>query len=106
MPIITFIEFNGTEHVVDAEAGRSLMQAAVDNGVPGIVADCGGCCSCGTCHCYVENAQAHAIPAAEHAEQSMLEGLLEPGPNSRLACQITVTAEMGGLTVRLPASQF
>jgi ferredoxin, 2Fe-2S len=106
MPTITFIEFNGTEHVVDAEPGRSLMQAAVDNGVPGIVADCGGCCSCGTCHCYVDDHAGSGIPAPESAEQSMLEGLLDPAENSRLACQITVTANMTGLTVRLPASQF
>ncbi len=54
MPKVTFIEFNGTVHEVDAKAGQSLMRAAVDNGVPGIDADCGGACACATCHVYVD----------------------------------------------------
>jgi ferredoxin, 2Fe-2S len=106
MPTITFIEDNGSQHVVQAETGRSLMQAAMDNDVPGIVADCGGCCSCGTCHCFVEAEATLAVPAPQSAELAMLEGLLELRPSSRLACQIDVTAGMDGLTVYLPTSQF
>ena len=54
MPAITLIEFNGASHTIEAVTGKSLMQNALDNGVPGIDADCGGACACGTCHCFVE----------------------------------------------------
>ena len=52
MPSITLIEFNGQDHTIEAETGKSLMQNAIDNAVPGIDADCGGACACGTCHCF------------------------------------------------------
>ena len=54
MPRVTFIEYNGTRHDVDAVNGVSVMRGAVDNGVPGIDADCGGECACATCHVFVE----------------------------------------------------
>ena len=54
MPKITFIEHSGAEHVVDADVGLSVMEAAVRNSVPGIDADCGGACACATCHVYVD----------------------------------------------------
>src|ERR1700745_771394 len=56
MPSITFIEYEGAVHTVEAQTGRSVMQAAVDNMVPGIIGDCGGYCSCATCHGYIERA--------------------------------------------------
>jgi len=106
MPKIVFIEHNGTEHVVEAVVGRSVMQAAVENFVPGIVADCGGSCSCGTCHGFVDNGWSAAIPTVQADEQSLLEGLLETQSNSRLTCQIEITPSLDGLVVRLPRSQF
>jgi 2Fe-2S ferredoxin len=105
MPTIVFIEHNGEQHEVQAEGG-SLMQAAVENAVPGIVADCGGSCSCGTCHGFVDAPWLAKIPPASSAESALLEGLLEVQPNSRLTCQITVTADIDGIIVRLPKSQF
>ena len=56
MAKVTYIEFNGTEHVIDVEPGMSVMQGAVKNGVKGIDADCGGACACATCHVYVDPA--------------------------------------------------
>jgi len=106
MPKITFIEHDGTSHTVEAETGRSVMQAAVDNLVPGIVADCGGACSCATCHGYIDPAWLARLPEARADERSMLEGLLECQYNSRLTCQIEVTAALDGMVVRLPASQL
>jgi ferredoxin, 2Fe-2S len=106
MPKIVFIEHQGTQHEVEADAGRSVMQAAVDNGVPGIVADCSGSCSCGTCHGFVDPAWLAKLPPAGAAESAMLEGLLELQSNSRLTCQITVTLDIDGMIVRLPKSQF
>jgi 2Fe-2S ferredoxin len=106
MPKIVFIEHDGVKYEVQAETGGSVMRAAVDNAVPGIVADCGGSCSCGTCHGFVDSAWLAKIPPAGTAESALLEGLLELQANSRLTCQITVTADIDGMIVRLPKSQF
>lgn len=106
MPRITFIEHDGTQYEIDAPVGKSLMQVAIDNAVRGIVADCGGCCTCATCHGYVDPAFAEAMPEKSEDEEMMLEGALEVLDNSRLTCQLFVTEEMEGLIVRLPESQF
>ena len=106
MPKIRFIEHDGTEHRVEVAVGRSVMQAATDNFVPGIIADCGGSCSCGTCHGFIDNESIAKIPAVQPDEASMLDGLLETQPTSRLTCQISVTPDLDGMIVRLPKSQF
>ncbi|MDB5971002.1 MAG: (2Fe-2S)-binding protein [Hydrocarboniphaga sp.] len=106
MPQITFIEHNGTKHVVEAPIGKSVMQVAVDNMVPGIVGDCGGCCSCATCHGYVAPEWAAKLPAKQEDEEMMLEGALNVRPTSRLTCQINVNPDVDGLVVELPVSQF
>jgi 2Fe-2S ferredoxin len=77
----------------------------VKNNVPGIDADCGGACACATCHVYVEQAWVDKIPAPAAAEVSMLDFLQNIQPNSRLSCQIKMTAGLGELVVRLPESQ-
>jgi ferredoxin, 2Fe-2S len=82
------------------------MQAAADNLVPGILAECGGCCSCATCHGYVDPQWWPRLPHVRADEESLLEGLPERLGNSRLTCQIAITAELDGLTVRLPKSQI
>jgi 2Fe-2S ferredoxin len=105
VPKVTFIEFNGTEHVVDAEPGTSLMQIATDNLVPGILAECGGACSCATCHAYIDAAWVDRLPPRTEDESCMLEGALDTQPNSRLCCQVKMQAEWDGLTVRLPEHQ-
>jgi len=105
MPKITYIEQNGTEHAVDAEEGVSVMEAAVKNMVPGIDADCGGACACATCHVYVDDAWAGKIGKPEAMEESMLDFAYEPKENSRLSCQIKISAELDGLIVRLPEFQ-
>ena len=105
MPKITFIEHSGAEHVVDADVGLSVMEAAVRNSVPGIDADCGGACACATCHVYVDAAWADKVGKPEAMEESMLDFAYEPKENSRLSCQITVRAELDGLVVRLPEFQ-
>lgn len=106
MPKIVFIEHDGTEHAVEANPGSSVMRAAVDNAVPGIVADCGGCCSCATCHGYVDPAWLSKVPPPSAEEASMLEGALQVLENSRLTCQIPMSDELDGIVVRLPASQI
>lgn len=103
---VAFIQFDGTRQEVEAEAGFSLMQAAVNNLVPGIDATCGGDCMCGTCQCYVDEAWLDRISPKTEAESAMLEYALNVLPNSRLACQLVLTEEHDGLEVRLPASQL
>lgn len=106
MPKVTFIEHNGKEHVVDAQVGKSIMQTALDHKVPGILGDCGGECSCGTCHCYVVDPQwQRKLPPIGENEEVMLEGTLHTEANSRLGCQLKVTPEFDGLVLRLPHSQ-
>jgi 2Fe-2S ferredoxin len=105
MPKIVFIEFNGTEHNVEALVGDSVMQAATNHMVPGILADCGGNCACATCHIYIDEPwSAQANPQSKE-EKEMIECALHVTPSSRLSCQVHVTAELEGLVVRLPESQ-
>lgn len=106
MPLVRFISHDGYEQDVHVAPGTSLMHAAVDNGVPGILAECGGACSCATCHCYVDEAWLGRLPAAGEVEAQMLDFVTEPRPNSRLSCQITVDDTLDGMVVRLPASQI
>jgi 2Fe-2S ferredoxin len=103
---ITFIEHDGTAHVVLVTPGWSLMEGAVKNRVPGIDADCGGACACATCHVYVDPGWLAALPEKSEMEETMLDFAPVTAPNSRLSCQIRVTAEMDGLVVRIPVSQY
>lgn len=106
MGSITFIEHDGSEHKVDIEEGRSLMQTALDNSVPGIDADCGGECACGTCHVIVDENWASTIGVASDTEAQMLEMTPEKAVTSRLSCQIPMTEDMDGLIVRIPEFQM
>lgn len=106
MPLIKFIDHDGTEHEVHVAAGTNIMRAAVDNGISGILADCGGVCSCATCHCYIDEAWQDKTGAPDEVEEQMLDFVLEPQPNSRLSCQIEVDDSLDGLVVHLPASQI
>ncbi|MFZ5914568.1 MAG: 2Fe-2S iron-sulfur cluster-binding protein [Pseudomonadota bacterium] len=106
MPKITYIEFNGTEHVVDVAEGLSVMEGAVQNLVPGIDGDCGGACACATCHVYVDEAWRAKTGQKEQMEQSMLDFASAVHDNSRLSCQIKVTKELDGLVVRMPEHQY
>ena len=103
---ITYIEHDGTEHVVDSQTGVSLMQAAIDNLVPGIDADCGGECSCATCHVMVNENWLEKVGPPGEMEESMLDLNPERQENSRLSCQVEVSEELDGLRVTMPEFQF
>ncbi len=106
MPRVTYIAQDGTGTTLDIAVGTSVMQAAVLNGVDGIVAECGGSCMCATCHVYVREDQLAMTPAMQPDEDAMLEGTASPRrPNSRLSCQLVVSPEMEGLVVYLPETQ-
>ena len=106
MPLITYIESDGTTHSVQVETGTSVMQGAIDNGIEGIVAECGGSCTCATCHCYIDEAWFHRLREPEETEKDMLVFAHETQPTSRLSCQIEVTEELDGLVVHIPPSQY
>jgi len=106
MPKVTYIEANGQSHEVDLDAGVSLMQGAVDNMIEGIVAECGGSCSCATCHCYIDQQWLDKLEPATEMENDLLECVTEPKDNSRLSCQIVISDDLNGLVVHLPKSQF
>ena len=104
---VTFVEHDGTQHVVDIEDGQSLMQLAVDNLVPGIDADCGGSCACGTCHVIVDGNWIDKTGAPSTDDEiQMLDLTPERAETSRLACQISISEEMDGMVVKLPEFQM
>jgi len=107
MPKITYIEYGGREHRVEVPLGKSVMRGAVDNLIPGIVADCGGDCACAACDVYVEEGwlAATGTPAPGSQEASMLSFAALARPNSRLSCQIKVSEALDGLIVRMPEGQ-
>jgi len=106
MAKITYIEFDGTEHVVDVPSGLSVMEGAINNNLPGIEAECGGMCSCATCHVYVDPAWTDATGSPGDIEQGMLESAMDLQDESRLSCQIDVGDELDGLIVRMPELQI
>jgi 2Fe-2S ferredoxin len=106
MAEITFIDFEGTKRTVDATNGDSVMEAATNNDIPGIDADCGGACACATCHVYVDPAWIDVVGKPEDLEAEMLDVAEEVKDNSRLSCQIKVSDEMDGLVIVTPESQF
>jgi 2Fe-2S ferredoxin len=99
VPKITFFGSDGSESTVDAKAGHTLMEVAVDNGVAGMVAECGGACACATCHSYIDAGWADKLPPMADMEDAMLESALDRRPESRLSCQLEVTDELDGLIV-------
>ena len=105
MPKIVFIEPGGVRREIDAPVGITLMEAARPHGVQGVVAQCGGACACATCHVYIEPAWVAKLEPREDMEEGMLENAWQPRDNSRLSCQIHITADMDGLQVIVPQRQ-
>jgi 2Fe-2S ferredoxin len=105
MATITYIEFNGTSHDVEVQEGVSLMEGALQNGVPGIDGDCGGNAACATCHVYVDPDWLPRTGAPNEMEAAMLELADGQQDNSRLACQIHASADLDGLVLHMPATQ-
>ena len=107
MAKITYIDHDGTERVVEAQNGETVMEAAIKNSIPGIDADCGGACACSTCHVYVDPDWVEKVPAKDYMEEDMLDFAFEPDPaTSRLTCQIKVTDALDGLRVKMPEKQI
>ena len=99
MPIVNFTDCNGEQHEVEVPVGVSVMEAAFDNDIEGIEADCGGACSCATCHVYVDELWFDSLPEMDALEDAMLDSAYDRQDNSRLTCQIDMTDELDGLVV-------
>jgi 2Fe-2S ferredoxin len=103
---ITYIENNGTAHMIDARPGLSLMENAVKNCVPGIVGECGGSAACGTCRIYVDAEWLAKMNEPGTKELPVIEFVGDRNPGVRLSCQIEVTETLDGLRVRMPKEQY
>lgn len=107
MAQIKFIQHSGRFEIVDLQVGEKLLKEAMANGVEGFRGQCGGSCSCATCHCYVDEARLGGLPGPAELELNMLKVVCaERRKGSRLACQMVVSARMDGLTLILPLSQI
>ncbi|MEZ5735073.1 MAG: 2Fe-2S iron-sulfur cluster-binding protein [Novosphingobium sp.] len=103
---ITYIEDSGERHTIDAPLGLSMMKAAVNEGIEGIVAECGGNCACGTCRVYVPEEWRDKLQPPQDTETEMIQYSEDENPGVRLSCQIPVTEELDGIEVRMPKSQY
>ncbi len=105
MAKITYIEHSGKSHTIEVQNGLTVMEAAVQNNISGIDADCGGSMACATCHVYVKEEWFNKLPKKEDGEEDMLDMAYEPRKFSRLSCQLIVSNELEGLVVNLPVKQ-
>jgi ferredoxin, 2Fe-2S len=101
MPTITVIDRSGTARDVSADNGLSLMEVIRDNGFDELLALCGGCCSCATCHVYVDAEFDGALPTMSEDENDLLDSTDSRNAQSRLSCQIPVSDALNGLTVTI-----
>ncbi len=99
MPIVVYVQPDGTREEIDVPVGYSVMEGATMNGIAGIEAECGGACSCATCHAHVDPAWLPKLPPMDGLEDAMLDSANERNQTSRLTCQISMTDELDGLTV-------
>ena len=101
MPTITVIDRSGNARDVQADNGLSLMEVIRDNGFDELLALCGGCCSCATCHVYVAPEFAGNLPAMSEDENDLLDSTDNRDERSRLSCQVPVTDALNGLQVTI-----
>lgn len=107
MPMVTFVQADGSSQQVNVLPRSSAMSGAVQNSVKGILAECGGSCACATCHVYVDDACVDLLPPMESLEDDLLDAVAaERRPTSRLSCQIKLTPELDGkLILHIPETQ-
>jgi ferredoxin, 2Fe-2S len=101
MPKLVVVNRSGEESTVEAGEGLSVMEAIRDNGFDELLALCGGCCSCATCHIFVDPAFVDMLPAMSEDENDLLESSDHRGATSRLSCQVNLTADLDGLRVTI-----
>lgn len=101
MAKLIVVNRSGEEQVVEGQEGLSVMEMIRDNGFDELLALCGGCCSCATCHVYVDPAFADKLPAVSEDENDLLDSSDHRNDTSRLSCQLTITAAMDGMRVTI-----
>ncbi len=106
MALASFILADGSTQRLEVDPGVSLMEAARDHGIAGIVAECGGGAICGTCHVIVGAAWFDKLPAPDGTEQALVEFAPGSGPCSRLSCQIIMDDTLDGIEVTVPSEQL
>jgi len=106
MPKVTYVSPDGNQQEVIVPLGNSVMEGAIDNMIDGIVAECGGACTCATCHVYVDQEWLGKVGEPGEFERDLLEMVIDPEQNSRLSCQIKMNPELDGLVVHLPKAQI
>ena len=106
MPEVTYVEADGTRHLIEVPNGTNLMQGALNYMVPGIEGDCGGLCACATCHVYIPKEWSERCGAQEELEEGILEFAFDVDERSRLSCQIEMSDELAGLEMYLPERQY
>ena len=103
---VVYVDVNGTRREIDAPAGYTVMEAAVENNIPGIERDCGGACACATCHVHVAPEWLAKLPPMSELEQGMLDFAFGVDERSRLSCQLKLSPEIDGIVVHTPESQY
>jgi 2Fe-2S ferredoxin len=106
MPKLIIVQANGAQHELEVENGVSVMRAAIENMVDGILGECGGALNCATCHCYVSDAWISRVDQPSVMEKELLEGVVDPDATSRLSCQLVMSDALDGLIVKVPRSQY
>lgn len=106
MPKVIFVLSDGERREVEVENGYSVMEAAINNNIDGIVAECGGACACATCHSYIDEAWLDKMPEMDDMEDSMLDAAYERKDNSRLTCQLEMNDSWDGLVVHVAENEY
>src|SRR5215207_6215256 len=106
MAKIHYVDHTGETRIIEVENGATVMEGAIRNAIPGIEAECGGACSCATCHVYVDDAWREKVGPPSEMEEDMLDFAFDVRPSSRLSCQIKVTEALDGLVLKVPEKQF
>lgn len=101
MPQITVVDQSGSEKAIEAPEGRTLMEVIRDNGFDELLALCGGCCSCATCHVHIDPAFMDKMPKMSEDENDLLDSSDHRNEFSRLSCQVPVTGALAGLKVTI-----
>ena len=101
MPELNVITRDGTKHAIQASSDGNVMEAIRDAGFDELLALCGGCCSCATCHVFVDPAFADALPPVSEDESDLLDGSPHRNEHSRLSCQVMMTDALAGMTVTI-----
>ena len=105
MPRVIFHDISGQTSEVDVPNGNTVMEAALDHGIAGVLAECGGACACATCHGYIADEWLSRLKPMEDMEDAMLDTAADRRPASRLLCQIEVTPELDGLEVQVARNE-